>query len=541
MFAQSRSSALRPALTEPVTWLSFARRCATLGGMCKQLWRLFPIFLGLAPFAAGAQADVPPLLRERWFEARTGHFNLYSCGNTQQVAKLAARLEQFRQAYSFLAGAQSVASPPIAVMAFPDYASMQPFLPVHDGKPASLMAFFHRGSDENLIVLPLIESVSLQAIFHEYAHLLLRHNDPFWPLWLKEGMAEIYGTLQVLGGHTIRIGKALPEHVQLLEKEPLLPLRDLFAVTHESAEYNERDRQGIFYAESWLLTQFLMLGDNPSLKGRFGQLTALLRDGQLPEQAFTNAFRLSLPVLEKELQRYLARGKFDSLDFSVTTDLSAPSPLATRPLGTIEVCFRLGDELLRIDRPETAEVWFRRAEQLGPRSPLPQEGLGLLAAEREQPDEAVRFLGQALQRGSVSFLAHYIYAAQKLRLASHSATHYVPVKGPPATEIRAELEKSLSLMPDFAGAHHLLGIFELLQEEDPAAAEKHLRRAIQLEPENLAYLFSLAQAQLLKDDLAGARKTLDLLRRPYVEAKLRAHAGDLLKDIERESERTRVR
>src|SRR5207249_7825570 len=112
----------------------------------------------------------------------------------------------------------------------------RPFLPVGDGKPANLTAFFHRGSDENLIVLPLVESLSLQAVFHEYAHLLLRHNDPFWPLWLKEGMAEIYRTLQVLGGHTICLGKALPEHLQLLEKEQLLPLHDLFAVTHESAE-----------------------------------------------------------------------------------------------------------------------------------------------------------------------------------------------------------------------------------------------------------------------------------------------------------------
>ena len=503
---------------------------------------LLSLFL-LAALAmpARAQEDLPPLLREHWFGAQTVHFNVYSCGNTQQVAKLVARLEQFRHAYSFLAGAQAVASPPIAVLAFPDYASMRPFLPVRDGRPANLMAFFHHGSDENLIVLPLLEDVSLQAIFHEYAHLLLRHNDPFWPLWLKEGMAEIYGTLQVLGGHTIRIGNSLPEHLHILEKQPLVPLQDLFAVTHDSAEYNEADRQGIFYAESWLLTQFLMMGDNPLLKNRFGQLTALLRDGQTPDQAFTNSLKMSLPMVEKELRRYLARAKFESLDFNVTTDLNAPTPLTLRPLGPVEVCFRLGDILLRIGRPEAAEIWFRRAEKIGPRSPLPPEGLGLLAAGREQPEEAVRFLGHALQLGSISFLAHYLYAAQKFRLLSRSTSHYVPLKGEAAAEIRAELEKSLSLMPNFAGAHHLLGVFELLQAEDPASAEKHLRRAIQLEPENLSYLFSLAQAQLLKEDPAGARKTLELLCRPYVEPELRAHANDMLKEIEREFDRNRAK
>src|SRR5438876_733456 len=71
--------------------------------MGRRVLLFLKILLAVAPVAARGQDELPPLLRERWFEARTAHFNLYSCGNTQQVAKLAARLEQFRQAYSFLA------------------------------------------------------------------------------------------------------------------------------------------------------------------------------------------------------------------------------------------------------------------------------------------------------------------------------------------------------------------------------------------------------------------------------------------------------
>ena len=143
-----------------------------------------------APEHGGAYA----LAQRHWFEARTAYFHLYSCGPTQEVARLAARLEQFRDAYSILAGAQAVASPPIVVMAFPDHAAMQPFLPLYEGKPANLTAFFNRGSDQNLIVLALSGpgAGSLKVIFHEYTHLLLRHNQPYWPMWLTEGMAEIY-------------------------------------------------------------------------------------------------------------------------------------------------------------------------------------------------------------------------------------------------------------------------------------------------------------------------------------------------------------
>ena len=87
-------------------------------------------------------------------------------------------------------------------------------------------------------------------------------------------------------------------------------------------------------------------------------------------------------------------------------------------------------------------------------------------------------------------------------------------------------------MPDFGSAQHLLGVFELVQGENAAAAEKHLQRAIQLEPENLSYLLSLAQSQLLKEDVVSARRTLELLRRPYVNEKLRLHATQLLQEIE---------
>ena len=54
----------------------------------------------------------------------------------------------------------------------------------------------------------------------------------------------------------------------------------------------------------------------------------------------------------------------------------------------METYFRLGDELLRIDRPDAAEKYFTQAQKLAPASPLPYEGLGLLAAQRGQHDEA---------------------------------------------------------------------------------------------------------------------------------------------------------
>jgi thioredoxin-like negative regulator of GroEL len=100
-----------------------------------------------------------------------------------------------------------------------------------------------------------------------------------------------------------------------------------------------------------------------------------------------------------------------------------------------------------------------------------------------------------------------------------------------AADIRAELHKSLELMPEFGPAHHLLGLFEFIQHDDLAGAVQHLQRAIQLEPENQIYLISLAQAQFEKDGAEAARRTLEPLRLPYVEPEIRARAQELLKEM----------
>ena len=492
--------------------------------------------LSIALFALAAPAapdhgTVQSLIHRRWFEARTPHFQIYSCGATQAVARLAARLEQFRDAYALLAGAQAVASPPIIVLAFPDYAAMKPFLPLYQGNPENLSAFCHRGSDENLIVLHLEGTGSLERVFHEYAHLLMRHNQAYWPMWLNEGMAEIYSPFEVVGPSRTRIGKPLAYHLRVLAQTSLMPLRQLFAVTRDSPEYNESQQQGIFYAESWLLTHYLMLGGNPAHAAGFRQLTPLLRQGQNPEQAFTNALHTTLPAMEAELRRYLTQGKFQPLDLTVAANLATPHAISTRHLTPAEVCFHLGDELLRIGRLDAAESYFSQALKLAPASPLPYEGLGLLAARRRQPQEAVQYLRRAAKHGPLNFLSHYLFAQELLALTASSPGEYTRLDKQVAAEIRAHLGSSLALMPSFAPAHHLLGFFELLQGEDLATAERQLATAIQLEPENQGYLLTLAQVQLARHNPAAAQRTLAPLNLAYVEPHLRAHALQMLRGI----------
>jgi tetratricopeptide (TPR) repeat protein len=509
----------------------------------KRIARL-TLWLATMTAVASIAAELDPvgvkLLAQPWFELRSAHFNTFSCGPQPEAAKVAARLEQFREAYASLAGAGAVASPPIVVVAFPTHSSMLPYLPQFQGKPMSLAAYFHHDSDENLIVLSLSETGNdtMQTIFHEYTHLLLRHNDPFWPPWLEEGMAEVYSTFQPLQGQgLVRIGGPLPHHLELLANEQWLPLAELFAVSHSSPTYNEKSRQGIFYAESWLLTHYLMLGDNEVLKSRFGKMTPLLRAGEAPGKAFTDALGVSAAVIEKALHKYFLAGHFGFLKLAVRADFSSPAGMAMRPLGKAEVCYRLGEVLFRINRTEAAERYFETALKIAPRSPLGYEGMGLLAEERREPAEAVRKLSQAIALGSTNFLTHYTLAQAEYALTSNGNDRYSKLPPERAEPIRKDLKRSLQLMPAFAASQHLLGFFEMVQGEDLGAAEEYLKHAVALEPENAAYAIALAQAQIARYEDREARATLQPLTAPYVDKKIRQHAQEMLEEISKPKKR----
>lgn len=493
----------------------------------------------LAALSVRAQAPVEdiPIEQRPWYETRTAHFNIYSCGDMQDIYKIAGQLEQFQRAYAMLAGKNATASPPIVVLAFPDHESMKPFLPLYNGQPANIAGFFTRGSDENLIVLaaPEADSRGMEVIFHEYAHLLFRHNDPIWPVWLKEGMAEVYSTFQTTG-NIVKIARPIDRHLETLQNEQLMPLHELFSVGHDSPQYNEASRQGIFYAESWLLTDYLMAGDNVILQARFPFYTEFLRKGQMPEQAFTNALGVSLTAMDNELKRYAKASQYDPIIIRLPANLSTPVKVTNRRVTPVEVLYRLGDEQFRIGRLDEAQSWFEKAKQLAPASPLPYEGLGFLAMERGDSDTAIKYLQQALARGSTSFLAYYAYAREQYQLTAHGGNEYTHLPDDQAGPIRGELDRSIALMPDFAPARELLGFFDMVQGNDLTLAEQQLNFAIQLEPENPSYIFTMAQAQLRDRNPAAARQTLQPLLLPNADPKLHSAALDMLRDMDKSSQ-----
>ena len=187
------------------------------------------------------------IAKSKWIRVNSKNFEIVSNVSEKETKVLALKLEQFRYVISSIFGVEKARAIPVTVYVFKDSISFNPFKVRYQGKAASVSGYFVNGADEKIIALE-IENNDLSAIFHEYSHLVASLTNHRFPLWVAEGLADFYSTFEIKKGKEIVFGYGIKEYIYLLRNKPLIPLQDLFKVTHSSAYYNEKDKNNIFYA-----------------------------------------------------------------------------------------------------------------------------------------------------------------------------------------------------------------------------------------------------------------------------------------------------
>src|SRR5262249_23710358 len=177
--------------------------------------------------------------KDKWIAIGTKHFNVVSNADEKDARQTVLKLEQFRAAFVALFGIHNESPVPINVIAFRNDGAFKPFKPLYNGKPSNVAGYFQRGEDENIIALNISagEEQPFRIIFHEYTHLLTAYAQRDWPLWLKEGLAELYSTFEInVNKNEVLLGKPIGNHVLLLRQSKLIPLERLFQVKHDAVD-----------------------------------------------------------------------------------------------------------------------------------------------------------------------------------------------------------------------------------------------------------------------------------------------------------------
>lgn len=475
---------------------------------------------------------LPSQTRDNWRSVRTNHLFVIGNADAEKLRQVAAWLEFFHSAFARLVSRNVLeSSVPTTVIVFRDDASFTPFKPLYQGRSIDLAGFFQPGDDVNYIALSLDPDNRdpFSTAFHEYVHLHLRDNVPGVPLWLNEGLAELYGSLQFTGNDAL-LGTPLSHYIRLLRENELLPLSTLFSIGTNSPHYNEQDKTGVFYGQSWALVHYLMLGEN----GRQEQFRRFLQQvgrGESAAKAIEDSFGVSLTTLEQDLKTYVRRGDFAAQRVAVDNPQTYASYTAIQrtTLSEGEANHYLGDLLLHTGRDKEAEQYFKQAIALDPGFTPPYASLGSMYVHQRRYAEAKKYLQKATTTPQ-SYLIHYYLAFVLSRDGVAPDGRIKEYSKENAAAIRDQLLRATKLAPNFAPAYHLLALVDLVTDERLDEALEMAQKARQLAPSKSSYSLLLAEIYLRRSDPAAARQILEPLTRDSDQS-VRNEAKDLLDSL----------
>lgn len=490
--------------------------------LSPSLW--LTIFLLLVAFANPVQA------KDKWIKVQSKNFTLISNANEKSVRQVATRLEQFRHVFSKLFPNLKFTTPvPTTVVVFKDDKSFSPF-----NISSNVAGYFQASDDVNYIALSTEtngEQTPYTIIFHEYVHLMVNNNmSDNVPVWFNEGLATYYSTFEIEDDTKITLGKIKNSYLYLLSQERMLPLRTLLTVDHNSPHYNEADKTGIFYAQSWLLMHYLIQNEGGKRLPYFSKFMAGLKSGMALDKAFQDAFQMPVEQMEKELQQYARKPEFMTSVLTSKTKLLFDAEMTSGEISEADSQAYLGDLLVHI-RAVSADKYLKKAIELNPNHAMAHASLGMFYARQANFAEARKYLEKAVAVDSQNYLAYYYYAQaisfQNMKQGYVTTTF----SSDELKAMRSSLKKAIELSPTFPDSYRLLAFVNLVAQEQIDESIDLLKRAIAISPGKQELNYMLAQCYMAKQDFNSAKQLLEPIVRTTPDADVKSHAESLLNAI----------
>ena len=253
-----------------------------------------------------------------WQEASSDHFVIYADDTERDVTLFAQQLEKYHAGLALITrNTLPIPSPSnrVTVYVVRDEREVRA---LYGNSRSSVSGFYVPRAGASMAIVPAIQAGSgkltwsMLVLLHEYAHhFTISVDGGAIPRWMNEGRAEFFAAAQFDKDGSMWIGRAAQHRAAGLTYVTNVKAADVL----DPAENIKRTAMGedAFYGKSWLLYHYLTF--EPSRAGQFARYTSLLAAGKSQRDAATGAFG-DLDVLEKELDRYLARPRLAALKLS---------------------------------------------------------------------------------------------------------------------------------------------------------------------------------------------------------------------------------
>lgn len=417
--------------------------------------------------SAVALLCLPAHAGEEWLRIRSTNFELLTTAGEKKGRDAVLYFEAVRKFFEESKLVRKMPETPVRIIGFRSAKEYKPYAPNE-----AAVAFYQPGIEHDYIVMSNIDPESFPATVHEYTHLLVEHSGAKYPVWLNEGMADVFSSLKPMG-NKIELGGVLPGRLYQLAQGKFIDLPTLFAVDQRSPLYNERERASMFYAESWALTHMIEL--SMVYRPKASSFIQDIATGSTPAQAFAKVYGKTLDEVSTDLRNYVhGGGKYVRLVFNLELDRKSEDPdVDTMPAWDAQ--FALAEILSSSAAREGAGRMM--LEQLGREDPKrwePDATLGMLDLRHSQVAKANQHFERAVQLGATDPRMYFEYG---MLLRQNDKQKSI-----------AMLNKALVLRPGYEDAHFFLG-FEYMETGDYLKASIQFAQVTHLKQENAFSFF----------------------------------------------------
>jgi tetratricopeptide (TPR) repeat protein len=386
--------------------------------------------LSLLLFATAALAQyVPPVLKgiqgegkarqvtgpipfpdpaQTWQRVTSKHFVFVSAAGEKQTRRMAEDLETLAAALARLNPRfEDTRSARTHVYVFGKKSDAQPYFDMlMNRRDANVTGLFVSQKSNAAILIAAGGPRDDHTPFHELVHWLIESRSTP-PLWLEEGLAEVFGHAEMRSG-SIVAGAGLREQLEVLKHRDM-PLENLFRVQRESDTYNLPEGQAVFYAKSWAVVDWLLRNGGRN-NAAFYDFFRDIESGVPVETALQNRYGKSIKELDHLVGSYggpLARPAFG---------VSMPIPETDKTLSAVtidraETLYELGRFLAFFEEmaPE-AERHYRAALAADAHHARALAALAVLRANAKLYDDAAKLFEQAIAADPKDALIQLDYA-----------------------------------------------------------------------------------------------------------------------------------
>ncbi len=426
-----------------------------------------------------------------WLKITSPNFELFTTANEKKGREAVLYFEQVRDLFLRIRPGPIANSLPVRLIAFQNEKEYKRF------RMNEFAAAYYIGGDtRDYIVMADIDADHYPVAVHEYSHLLIKHAGLKLPRWLDEGWADVNSTMKPEGSKVV-IGSMLRGRIQTLDQNKWMSMEALTSVSYDSPEYNEKNKAGMFYAQSWLLTHMLYLSDQ--YRPKFSDFLAQIIAGKSSEIAFREVYGKTFVDVRTDLEDYINAVSLNVAVFQAKLEKPAERPVA-KPASDLESGLVQADLLTHLSKAGEAKAICERLASENPRSWEVEQALAYLAWRGGNMNSAKGHFSRAIELGCNDGQAYFDYA--KL------------LQGDRANDelLKTVLMKTVELRADLSDARVLLG-FHLYNTHDYRGAVEQLGKVKQVPPERAASYFQvLSYSQLELGNAVDAKQLAEKAR-----------------------------